>query len=161
MVLIDYIVIFITLVYSLMGIVRGFSKQLLSFLSWSVMLYLIFYHFGFFTNFVSEYISLDFNYIRILTVFLLVVLTIILVFLLNLTLAKLLASTVFEHTNKIFGLLISLIKSQIYIFIFVLLVLDTSFHSEIFNDSILIPYYVELVNYISNYDDSLFNSFEI
>ena len=78
---------------------------------------------------------------------------------LNLTLAKLLATTIFEHTNRIFGLVISLMKSQIYIFVFILVILDTSFHSKIIENSVLIPYYLPLIEYISNYDDSLFNSF--
>ena len=149
MVLIDYIFIFITLAYSLMGMLRGFSTQLLSFISWSLMIYLIFFHFSDLTGL----------FIRIITIVSLIIMTLMLIFMLNLTLAKLLATTIFEHTNRIFGLVISLMKSQIYIFVFILVILDTSFHSKIIENSVLIPYYLTLIEYISNYDDSLFNSF--
>ena len=159
MVLIDYIFIFITLAYSLMGMLRGFSSHLLSFISWSLMIYLIFFHFSYFTGLVSDYISLEYKFIRVITIVLLIILTLMLIFLLNLTLAKLLATTIFEHTNRIFGLVISLMKSQIYIFVFILVILDTSFHSKIIGNSVLIPYYLPLIEYISDYDNSLFNSF--
>ena len=159
MVLIDYIFIFITLAYSLMGMLRGFSTQLLSFISWSLMIYLIFFHFSYFTGLVSDYISLEYKFIRIITIVSLIIMTLMLIFMLNLTLAKLLATTIFEHTNRIFGLVISLMKSQIYIFVFILVILDTSFHSEIIGNSVLIPYYLPLIEYISDYDNSLFNSF--
>ena len=161
MVVIDYIFIFFTVTISLMGMLRGFVSQLFSLISWSILVYILFYHLEYFTDIISSQISLDYNYIRIITVSLLTIFTITFIFILNLTISKLIAATLFQNTNKIAGLLMSLIKSQIYIFVFILILLDTSFHESIFDDSYFVPYYVKLVEYISNYEDSLFNSLQI
>ena len=161
MVLIDYIFIFITVTISLIGMLRGFVSQLFSLLSWSAFIYLLFYHLEYFTNIISSQISLDDNYTRIITICLLTISTLAFIFFLNLTISKLVAATLFQNSNKIAGFLMSLIKSQIYIFVFVLVLLDTSFHQSIFDDSYFVPYYVKLVEYISNYEDSLFNSLQI
>ena len=158
MVLIDYIFIFITVTISFIGMLRGFVSQLFSLLSWSTFVYILFYHLEYFTNIISAQISLDYNYIRIITICLLTIFTVVFIFFLNFTISKLIATTLFQNSNKVAGLLMSLIKSQIYIFVFVLVVLDTSFHESIFDDSYFVPYYVKLVEYISNYEDSLFNS---
>ncbi len=161
MALIDYIFIFFTVTISLMGMLRGFVSQLFSLISWSIFVYILFYHFEYFTGIVSSQLSLDYNYIRIITVSLLTIFTIIFIFILNLTISKLIAATLFQNSNKVAGLLMSLFKSQIYIFVFILVSLDTSFHKSIFDDSYFVPYYVKLVEYISNYEDSLFNSLQI
>ena len=138
---------------------RGFSSQLLSFISWSTFVYIVFFHLELFTDLVSGYIpNLEYNFVRMIAVSLLVVLTLIVVLFLNLTLAKILQSTIFLNSNKFLGFITSLIKSQIYIFIFILIVLDTSFHDSIFVGSIFVPYYLELIQFISDYDDSLFNT---
>ena len=158
MVLIDYIFILITVTISLIGMLRGFVSQLFSLVSWSAFIYLLFYHLEYFTNIISSQISLDDNYTRIITICLLTMSTLAFIFFLNLTISKLIAATLFQNSNKIAGFLMSLIKSQIYIFVFVLVLLDTSFHQSIFDDSYFVPYYVKLVEYISNYEDSLFNS---
>ena len=161
MAVIDYIFIFFTVTISLMGMLRGFVSQLFSLISWSILVYILFYHLEYFTDIISSQISLDYNYIRIITVSLLTIFTITFIFILNLTISKLIAATLFQNSNKIAGLLMSLIKSQIYIFVFILVLLDTSFHESIFDDSYFVPYYVKLVEYISNYEDSLFNSLQI
>tara|TARA_B100000242_G_C42868086_1_gene402912 strand:+ start:261 stop:746 length:486 start_codon:yes stop_codon:yes gene_type:complete len=161
MVLIDYIFIFITLTISLIGMLRGFVSQLFSLLSWSTFVYILFYHLEYFTNIVSAQISLDYNYIRIITICLLTIITMTFIFFLNLTISKLVAATLFQNSNRIAGFLMSLFKSQIYIFVFVLVLLDTSFYESVSEDSYFVPYYVKLVDYISNYDDSLFNSLQI
>ena len=161
MVVIDYIFIFFTVTISLMGMLRGFVSQLFSLSSWSIFVYVLFYHFEYFTDIVSSQISLDYNYIRIITVSLLTIFTVAFIFILNLTISKLIAATFFQNSNKIAGFLMSLIKSQIYIFVFVLVLFDTSFHESIFEDSLLVPYYAEFIEYISNYEDSLFNSLQI
>ena len=161
MVVIDYIFIFFTVTISLMGMLRGFVSQLFSLISWSIFVYILFYHLEYFTDIISSQISLDYNYIRIITVSLLTIFTITFIFILNLTISKLIAATLFQNSNKVAGLLMSLIKSQIYIFVFILVLLDTTFHESIFNDSYFVPYYVKLVEYISNYGDSLFNSLQI
>ncbi len=161
MVLIDYIFIFITIFYSTLGLIRGFSKQLISSILWISLLFIIFYHLDIFINIVASYISLESKYIRIITIISLILSTIIIIYILNITLSKVVALTFFEKSNRIFGLLASFIKAQIYIFIFILLILDTSFHTDVLKDSFLAPYYLILVEYISNYDDSLFNTFKI
>lgn len=161
MVLIDYIFIFITITISFLGMLRGFVSQLFSLTSWSMFLYILFYHLEYFINIVSSQISLDYDYIRIITVILLVISTVTFIFILNLTISKLIAATLFQNSNKIAGFFMSLIKSQIYIFVSILVLLDTSFHESIFDGSYLVPYYVKLVEYISNYEDSLFNSLQI
>ncbi len=161
MVLIDYIFVFVTLFYSFLGLIRGFSKQLISFILWILLLFTIFNHLDKFIPLVSSYISLDSNYIRIITIILLILFTIFVIYFLNITLSKIIALTLFENTNRILGLFASFIKSQIYIFVFILLILDTSFHAEVLKGSLLVPYYLVLVEYISNYDDSLFNTFKI
>ena len=161
MVVIDYIFIFFTVTISLMGMLRGFVSQLFSLISWSIFVYILFYHLEYFTEIVSSQISLDYNYIRIITVSLLTIFTVTFIFILNLTISKLIAATLFQNSNKVAGLLMSLIKSQIYIFVFILVLLDTSFHESILDDSYFVPYYVKLVEYISNYEDSLFNSLQI
>jgi len=161
MVVIDYIFIFFTVTISLLGMLRGFVSQLFSLISWSIFVYILFYHLEYFTDIVSSQISLDYNYIRIITLSLLTIFTIIFIFIFNLTISKLIAATLFQNSNKVAGLIMSLIKSQIYIFVFILVLLDTSFYESIFKDSYFVPYYVELVEYISNYEDSLFNSLQI
>ncbi len=161
MVLIDYIFIFITIFYSTLGLMRGFSKQLISSILWISLLFIIFYHLDIFINIVASYISLESKYIRIITIISLILSTIIIIYILNITLSKVVALTFFEKSNRIFGLLASFIKAQIYIFVFILLILDTSFHTDVFEGSLLVPYYLILVEYISNYDDSLFNTFKI
>ena len=161
MVVIDYIFILFTVTISLMGMLRGFVSQLFSLISWSFFVYILFYHLEYFIDIVSSQISLDYNYIRIITVSLLTIFTITFIFILNLTISKLIAATLFQNSNKIAGFLMSLIKSQIYIFVFIIVLLDTSFHESIFDDSYFVPYYVKLVEYISNYEDSLFNSLQI
>ena len=161
MAVIDYIFIFFTVTISLMGMLRGFVSQLFSLISWSIFVYILFYNLEYFTDIIYSQISLDYNYIRIITISLLTIFTITFIFILNLTISKLIAATLFQNSNKVAGLLMSLIKSQIYIFVFILVLLDTSFHESIFDDSYFVPYYVKLVEYISNYEDSLFNSLQI
>ncbi len=161
MVAIDYIFLFVTLAYSIMGMMRGFSSQLISFISWSLFIFVLFFHLKFFTDIFSEYISIDYTYIRIITIISMVIATFLLILILNVTLGKLLAATVFQQSNRLFGFIVALMKSQIYIFIFILLVINTPFQEDIFKSSFFLPYYLEMIDYISNYDDSLFNSLQI
>lgn len=161
MVPIDYIFLFITLAYSIMGMMRGFSSQLISFVSWSLFIFILFFHLKFFMDIFSQYISIDYTYIRTITIISMVVATFLLILILNVTLGKLLAATVFQQSNRLLGFIVALMKSQIYIFIFILLVINTSFQEDIFKSSIFLPYYLEMIDYISNYDDSLFNSLQI
>ena len=161
MVTIDYIFLFITLAYSIMGMMRGFSSQLISFTSWSLFIFILFFHLKFFTDIFSQYISIDYTYIRVITIISMVIATFLLILILNVTLGKLLAATVFQQSNRLFGFIVALMKSQIYIFIFILLVINTPFQEDIFKSSFFLPYYLEMIDYISNYDDSLFNSLQI
>ena len=161
MVTIDYIFLFITLTYSIMGMMRGFSSQLISFISWSLFIFILFFHLKFFTDIFSQYISIDYTYIRVITIISMVIATFLLILILNVTLGKLLAATVFQQSNRLFGFIVALMKSQIYIFIFILLVINTPFQEDIFKSSFFLPYYLEMIDYISNYDDSLFNSLQI
>ena len=158
MILIDYLFIFITILISLFGILRGFVSQLFSLLLWSLFIYVIFYHLEYFMSIIDSHISLEQNYIRILTIGILTLLTIFLIFITNLTISKLIASTIFQNSNRVIGLLMAFIKSQIYIIIFILLLIDTSVYESIFYGSYFVPYYLELVEYISDYEYSLFNS---
>ena len=161
MILIDYIFIFVTLFYSLLGLIRGFSKQLISLVLWVILFFIIFNHLDIFISMINSYIDLDSNHTRIITIILLIFSTIFLIYLLNMTLSKIIALTIFENSDRLLGSLASFLKAQIYILLFILLILDTSFYEEILNDSYFVPYYLVLVEYISNYDDSLFNSFKI
>ena len=161
MVPIDYIFLFITLAYSIMGMMRGFSSQLISFISWSLFIFILFFHLNFFTDIFSQYISIDYTYIKIITIISMVIATFLLILILNVTLGKLLSATVFQQSNRLLGFIVALMKSQIYIFIFILLVINTPFQEDIFKSSFFLPYYLEMIDYISNYDDSLFNSLQI
>ncbi len=161
MILIDYIFIFVSLFYSILGLIRGFSKQLISFVLWIILFFIIFNHLDVFISIISSYVVLDEKYMRVITIILLIFSNILIIYFLNITLSKVIALTIFENSNRILGLLASFLKAQIYIFLFILLILDTSFHREALNGSFFVPYYLVLVEYISNYDDSLFNSFKI
>jgi uncharacterized membrane protein required for colicin V production len=161
MVVIDYIFLLVTILYSVLGYIKGFSKQLISFSIWILFLYIIFNYLPNLKYIVSSYVRLDDIYIKAFSIILLVITSIILIFILNLTLAKLIASTLFEHSNRIIGFIMSFVKSQIFILIFILLIYDSSIANHIFNNSILMPYYLQFFEYISNFDDSLFNTFEI
>ena len=161
MVVIDYIFLIVTILYSLLGYIKGFSKQLISFSIWILFLYIIFNYLPNLKYIVSSYVRLDDVYIKIFSIILLVVSSITLILILNLTLAKLIASILFENSNRIIGFILSFVKSQIFILIFILLIYDTSIANHIFNNSIFMPYYLQFFEYISNFDDSLFNTFEI
>ena len=50
MVIFDYIIILSTLIFSIIGMLRGFSSQLLSFISWSTFVYIVFFHLELFTD---------------------------------------------------------------------------------------------------------------
>jgi len=161
MVVIDYIFLLVTILYSVLGYIKGFSKQLISFSIWILFLYIIFNYLPNLKYIVSSYVRLDDIYIKAFSIILLVITSITLIFILNLTLAKVIASTLFENSNQIIGCIMSFVKSQIFILIFILLIYDSSIANHIFNNSILMPYYLQFFEYISNFDDSLFNTFEI
>ena len=159
--IVDYIFILITIIYSIIGLSRGFSKQLISFTVWVFFLIVIFNYLSELTNIISSYTALSLQYNRIIVITTLVVLSILTIFTLNLTLAKIIASVVFENSNRILGLLMSFLKAQIYILVFILIIVDTSFANNILDKSYLTPYYLYFIEYISNFDDSLFNTFQI
>ena len=161
MAIVDYIFILITIVYSIIGLMRGFSKQLISFTVWIIFLFIVFNYLSELTDIISSYTALSLQYNRIIGVTTLVLFSLFSIFILNLTLAKIIASTVFENSNRIFGLLMSFVKAQIYILVFILIIVDTSFADDILDESYITPYYLYFIEYISNYDDSLFNTFEI
>ena len=161
MAIVDYIFILITIVYSIIGLIRGFSKQLISFTVWVIFLFVIFNYLSELTDIISIYTELNLQYNRIIGITTFALLSILTIFILNQTLAKIIASVVFENSNRILGLLMSFVKAQIYILVFILIILDTSFADDILDKSYLTPYYLYFIEYISNYDDSLFNSFQI
>ena len=161
MAIVDYIFILITIVYSIIGLIRGFSKQLISFIVWVIFLFVIFNYLSELTDIISIYTELNLQYNRIIGITAFALLSILTIFILNQTLAKIIASVVFENSNRILGLLMSFVKAQIYILVFILIILDTSFADDILDKSYLTPYYLYFIEYISNYDDSLFNSFQI
>ena len=161
MAIVDYIFILITIVYSIIGLIRGFSKQLISFTVWVIFLFVIFNYLSELTDIISIYSELNLQYNRIIGITTFALLSILTIFILNQTLAKIIASVVFENSNRILGLLMSFVKAQIYILVFILIILDTSFADDILDKSYLTPYYLYFIEYISNYDDSLFNSFQI
>ena len=161
MAIVDYIFILITIVYSIIGLMRGFSKQLISFTVWIIFLFIVFNYLSELTDIISSYTALSLQYNRIIGITTLVLFSLFSIFILNLTLAKIIASTVFENSNRIFGLLMSFVKAQIYILVFILIIVDTSFANDILDGSYITPYYLYFIEYISNYDDSLFNTFEI
>ena len=157
--IVDYIFIIITIIYSVIGLVRGFSKQLISFIVWVFFIFVIFNYLSELTDIISSYTVLSLQYNRIIGITIFALLSILTIFLLNLTLAKIIASVVFENSNRILGLLMSFVKAQIYILVFILIIVDTSFTDDILDKSYLAPYYLHFIEYISNYDDSLFNTF--
>ena len=159
--IVDYIFILITIIYSIIGLVRGFSKQLISFTVWIFFLFIIFNYLSELTDIISTYTALSLRYNRIIAITSFALLSILTIFILNLTLAKIIASAVFENSNRILGLLMSFVKAQIYILVFILIIVDTSFANDILDESYITPYYLYFIEYISNYDDSLFNSFKI
>ena len=161
MAIVDYIFILITIVYSIIGLIRGFSKQLISFTVWVIFLFVIFNYLSELTDIISIYTELNLQYNRIIGITTFALLSILTIFILNQTLTKIIASVVFENSNRILGLLMSFVKAQIYILVFILIILDTSFADDILDKSYLTPYYLYFIEYISNYDDSLFNSFQI
>ena len=161
MAIVDYIFILVTIVYSIIGLVRGFSKQLISFTVWVVFLFIIFNYLSELTDIISTYTSLNLQYNRIIGITIFALLSILTIFILNLTLAKIIASVVFENSNNILGLIMSFTKAQIYILVFILIIADTSLANDILDKSYLTPYYLYFIEYISNYDDSLFNTFQI
>ena len=161
MAIVDYIFILITIIYSIIGLIRGFSKQLISFTVWIIFLFIVFNYLSELTDIISSYTALSLQYNRIIGVTTLVLFSLFSIFILNLTLAKIIASAVFENSNRILGLLMSFVKAQIYILVFILIIVDTSFANDILDGSYITPYYLYFIEYISNYDDSLFNTFEI
>ena len=161
MVIIDYIFILISITYSIIGLVRGFSKQLISFVVWILFLFVIFNYLSEITDLISTYTTLSLQYNRIIGITTFALLSLFTIFILNLTLAKIIASAVFENSNRILGLFMSFVKAQIYILVFILIIADTSFADDILDRSYLTPYYLYFIEYISNYDDSLFNTFKI
>ena len=161
MTIVDYIFILITIIYSIIGLVRGFSKQLISFSVWIIFLFIIFNYLLEITDIVSSFTNLDSTYNRVISIAALALLSVFIIFILNITLAKILAVVVFENSNRLLGLLMSFVKAQIYILVFILIILDTSIASDILDKSYLASYYLYFIEYISNYDDSLFNSFKI
>ena len=161
MTIVDYIFILITIIYSIIGLVRGFSKQLISFSVWIIFLFIIFNYLLEITDIVSSFTNLDSTYNRVISIAALALLSVFIIFILNITLAKILAVVVFENSNRLLGLFMSFIKAQIYILVFILIILDTSIALDILDKSYLAPYYLYFFEYISNYDDSLFNSFKI
>jgi uncharacterized membrane protein required for colicin V production len=158
---VDYIFILITIIYSIIGLMRGFSKQLISFTVWIIFLFVVFNYLSELTDIISSYTDLSLQYNRIIGVTTLALFSLFSIFILNLTLAKIIASVVFENSNRILGLLMSFVKAQIYILIFILIIVDTSFANDILDESYITPYYLYFIEYISNYDDSLFNTFKI
>jgi uncharacterized membrane protein required for colicin V production len=161
MVIVDYIFILITIIYSIIGLVRGFSKQLVSFTVWVIFLFIIFNYLSELTNMISTYTNFSLQYNRIIGITTLALFSLLTIFILNLTLARIIASVVFENTNSILGLFMSLVKAQIYILVLILIIVDTSLANDILDGSHLTPYYLYFIEYISNYDDSLFNTFKI
>ena len=161
MAIVDYIFILITIIYSIIGLIRGFSKQLISFTVWIIFLFIVFNYLSEFTDIISSYTALSLQYNRIIGITILTLLSLLSIFILNLTLAKIIASVVFENSNRILGLLMSFVKSQIYILVFILIIVNTSFANDILDESYITPYYLYFIEYISNYDDSLFNTFKI
>ena len=161
MAIVDYIFILITIIYSIIGLMRGFSKQLISFIVWIIFLIIVFNYLSEFTDIISSYTALSLQYNRIIGITILTLLSLLSIFILNLTLAKIIASVVFENSNRILGLLMSFVKAQIYILVFILILVDTSFADDILDESYITPYYLYFIEYISNYDDSLFNTFKI
>ena len=161
MAIVDYIFILITIIYSIIGLMRGFSKQLISFTVWIIFLFIVFNYLSEFTDIISSYTALSLQYNRIISITTLTLLSLFSIFILNLTLAKIIASVVFENSNRILGLLMSFVKAQIYILVFILILVDTSFADDILDESYITPYYLYFIEYISNYDDSLFNTFKI
>ena len=158
---VDYIFILITIIYSIIGLMRGFSKQLISFTVWIVFLFVVFNYLSELTDIISSYTDLSLQYNRIIGVTTLALFSLFSIFILNLTIAKIIASVVFENSNRILGLLMSFVKAQIYILVFILIIVDTSFADDILDESYITPYYLYFIEYISNYDDSLFNTFKI
>ena len=140
---------------------RGFSKQLISFTVWIVFLFVLFNYLSELTDIISSYTALSSQYNRIISIIALSLFSLVSIFILNLTLAKIIAFAVFENSNRILGLLMSFVKAQIYILIFILIIVDTSFANDILDESYITPYYLYFIEYISNYDDSLFNTFKI
>jgi uncharacterized membrane protein required for colicin V production len=161
MAIVDYIFILITIIYSIIGLIRGFSKQLISFTVWIIFLFIVFNYLSEFTDIISSYTALSLQYNRIIGITTLTLLSLFSIFVLNLTLAKIIASAVFENSNRILGMLMSFVKAQIYILVFILIIVDTSFANDILDESYITPYYLYFIEYINNYDDSLFNTFKI
>ena len=159
--IVDYIFILITVIYSIIGLSRGFSKQLISFTVWIIFLFIVFNYLTELTDVISSYTALSLQYNRIIGITTLALFSLFSIFILNLTLAKIIASVVFENSNRILGLLMSFVKAQIYILVFILIIVDTSFADDILDGSYITPYYLYFIEYISNYDDSLFNTFKI
>ena len=161
MAIVDYIFVLITIIYSIIGLMRGFSKKLISFIVWIIFLIIVFNYLSQFTDIISSYTALSLQYNRIIGITILTLFSLLSIFILNLTLAKIIASAVFENSNRILGLLMSFVKAQIYILVFILIIVDTSFADDILDESYITPYYLYFIEYISNYDDSLFNTFKI
>jgi uncharacterized membrane protein required for colicin V production len=159
--IVDYIFILITIIYSIIGLVRGFSRQLISFTVWVFFLFVIFNYLSELTDIISSYTTFSLQYNRIIGITAFALLSILIIFVLNITLAKIIASVVFENSNRILGLFMSFVKAQIYILVFILIIVDTSLASDVLDKSYFAPYYLSLIEYISDYDDSLFNTFEI
>ena len=158
--IVDFIILFISLVYSILGLINGFAKQLISILGWLLLIFILFNYLDYITYNISSFIDLG-EYNRILTITILIILTLIFIFIVNLFLSKIIASVLFGSFDRLLGMIFSLAKAQIYIFIFTLIIIDTPLKDDVITQSVLLPYYIDLMKYVSEYDNSLFNTFKI
>jgi membrane protein required for colicin V production len=144
MLFIDYVIIFIIVISSLLGIFRGFIKELLAIISWV----LAFYFSSILSDSVSKFIPFDFDdslkyFIAYLLIFVFVLIVAsILIKLLN----KFVKTVGLTLTNVLMGSIFGLIRGVLIAFLLILVAENFRFiDKETLSKSLLVPMIKEYV----------------
>jgi len=144
MLFIDYVIIFIIVISSLLGIFRGFIKELLAIISWV----LAFYFSSILSDSVSKFIPFDFDdslkyFIAYLLIFVFVlIIASILIKLLN----KFVKTVGLTLTNVLMGSIFGLIRGVLIAFLLILVAENFRFiDKETLSKSLLVPMIKEYV----------------
>lgn len=144
----DYATIVVILFSTLISLVRGFVKELISLVTWVVGFWLAFRFSGFLAKVLTDYISSQ--PIRVIVSFV-AIFIVILIFgaIANFLISLILVKTGLSGTDRIIGMIFGFARGVLLIGVIILLLATTAFIKETWwQKSILIPHFQVIVDWL-------------
>ncbi|MBH44105.1 MAG: hypothetical protein CMD88_01425 [Gammaproteobacteria bacterium] len=159
--LLDLSIIFFIIFWSILGLLRGFASEFISFTCWALAIYFSIHYHHIPAEFINNYIN-AYGIAKILSFIFIFVVTFFLSMSLSFIITQIINVFGMSSTNKVFGMFFGLLKGNLFTILIIYVIGYTEFISTLYwEQSQFIPYFEEFTEKFLKSHNSFFDTLQI